>query len=266
MRFLNKELLVQSRILLALILFQLVSVGNELLVGSWGQVVEVSTSKTGKHGHAKCHFVAIDIFTNKKLEDIVPSSHNCDVSLFQTLSSTFLNVLIDKKPGNTCGRLGFWFSLFARCCWDPTEFMLRFCWDAGFSSSPAVSTRKYAGSVHLSSVPYTWCWHYPSVLCPVAGPWGGPYGFPAHRHLWGWIRKCWPHHRIMSYTQRVLSYITRIRSCFVGPKPPLPLLLVAYFFFLFMCPYQLYLHIDQYLYLLTLQHWCGLFFSHLKKL
>merc|ERR1712216_325455 len=38
-----------------------------------------STSKTGKHGHAKCHFVAIDIFCGKKMEDLVPSSHTTSV-------------------------------------------------------------------------------------------------------------------------------------------------------------------------------------------
>jgi hypothetical protein len=38
------------------------------------QVVDVSTSKTGKHGHAKCHFVALDIFTSRKMEELVLSS------------------------------------------------------------------------------------------------------------------------------------------------------------------------------------------------
>ena len=49
------------------------------------KVVSISTSKTGKHGHAKCNFVATDIFTGKKLEDIVPSSHGTTVpNVFKT--------------------------------------------------------------------------------------------------------------------------------------------------------------------------------------
>ncbi len=43
------------------------------------KVSDVSSSKTGKHGHAKCHFVAIDIFTGKKMEDLIPAGHTANV-------------------------------------------------------------------------------------------------------------------------------------------------------------------------------------------
>lgn len=59
------------------------------------KVADVSTSKTGKHGHAKCHFVGIDIFSGKKYEDLTPSSHNCDVPHVNRQEYTLLDVQED---------------------------------------------------------------------------------------------------------------------------------------------------------------------------
>jgi len=53
--------------------------GHAMLKGHPCKVVEVTTSKTGKHGHAKAHIVGIDIFTGKKYEDLCPTSHNMEV-------------------------------------------------------------------------------------------------------------------------------------------------------------------------------------------
>lgn len=59
------------------------------------KVVEMSTSKTGKHGHAKVHIVAIDIFTQKKLELVVPSTHNVDVPIVKRDEYQLLDISDD---------------------------------------------------------------------------------------------------------------------------------------------------------------------------
>eukprot|EP00455_Lapot_gusevi_P014139 TRINITY_DN16_c0_g1_i2.p2 TRINITY_DN16_c0_g1~~TRINITY_DN16_c0_g1_i2.p2 ORF type:complete len:208 (+),score=103.79 TRINITY_DN16_c0_g1_i2:52-675(+) len=53
--------------------------GHIIINGFPCKVLSMSTSKTGKHGHAKIHFVASDIFTGKKMEMVEASTHNVEV-------------------------------------------------------------------------------------------------------------------------------------------------------------------------------------------
>ena len=52
-----------------------------MIKGKPCKILTISVSKTGKHGHAKCNFLAVDIFTGKKLEDMIPSSHGTTVPI-----------------------------------------------------------------------------------------------------------------------------------------------------------------------------------------
>merc|ERR1712072_538442 len=53
--------------------------GYIMIKGKPCKVKDVSVSKTGKHGHAKCKFAASDIFTGNTCEELCPSTHSIDV-------------------------------------------------------------------------------------------------------------------------------------------------------------------------------------------
>ena len=55
--------------------------GYIMIKGKPCKVKDVSVSKTGKHGHAKCKFSASDIFTGATCEELCPSTHSIDVPI-----------------------------------------------------------------------------------------------------------------------------------------------------------------------------------------
>jgi len=64
-----------------------------LLKGHPCKVSAMSTSKTGKHGHAKVKFTGYDIFTGKKYEELQGSTHNMEEVICK--KSTYLVVDVD---------------------------------------------------------------------------------------------------------------------------------------------------------------------------
>ena len=66
--------------------------GFVVLKGHPCKVVDMSTSKTGKHGSAKVNLVGIDIFTAKKYEEFAPSTSNMEVPFVSRNEYTLLNV------------------------------------------------------------------------------------------------------------------------------------------------------------------------------
>lgn len=60
------------------------------------KVMDSIHSKPGKHGHAKFHFVALDIFDNSKHEMITSASHNVDVPYVSNQDYQLLNITDDE--------------------------------------------------------------------------------------------------------------------------------------------------------------------------
>mmetsp|Transcript_9185 Transcript_9185/g.18058 ORF Transcript_9185/g.18058 Transcript_9185/m.18058 type:complete len:160 (-) Transcript_9185:205-684(-) len=66
-----------------------------LLKGFPCKVIEVTTSKTGKHGHAKANITGTDIFTGAKKVDISPTSHNMTAPFVTVTTYDLLDVSED---------------------------------------------------------------------------------------------------------------------------------------------------------------------------
>ncbi|PMD15277.1 eukaryotic translation initiation factor eIF-5A [Hyaloscypha hepaticicola] len=69
--------------------------GYTMLKGKSCKILEISTAKPGKHGHAKCTFKGRDIFTGAIVEDFHPSSYNMEVPVVKKTEYDVLHVSRD---------------------------------------------------------------------------------------------------------------------------------------------------------------------------
>ena len=76
-----------------------IRIGDYLMIHDHAcKVVDSMTSKTGKHGGCKIHFVGIDIFTNKKYETIYKSDETIDVPVVTKIEYKLLNINRETPP------------------------------------------------------------------------------------------------------------------------------------------------------------------------
>ena len=67
--------------------------GGHVCIKGWPcKIIELTTSKTGKHGHAKANITAVDIFTGKKYEEVCPTSHAMSVPNVTTINYQLLDI------------------------------------------------------------------------------------------------------------------------------------------------------------------------------
>ena len=73
-----------------------VHVGDFLLINGFPcKVVNLTKSKTGKHGGCKIHFVGLDIFTQKKYDTIYKSGDNVAVPIISKCDYTLVDISDD---------------------------------------------------------------------------------------------------------------------------------------------------------------------------
>ena len=76
-----------------------VMIGDNLLISKFPcKITQRTTSKTGKHGGCKIHFVGVDIFTEKKYETLHSTSDTVMVPIVTKTDYALMNINDENPP------------------------------------------------------------------------------------------------------------------------------------------------------------------------